>query len=56
MIRKYYEIECDACGNADYGTFSIKNAEYQYKNSGGIVINGHHFCDHNCLDRYKKHF
>lgn len=48
-INKYVEMYCDNCGNADhYSGSSIKLANEQWKDLGGIVVKGKHYCNEKC--------
>ena len=55
-ILRIYEIVCDYCGCAEHFQGSIKTAESQYEDIGGIIKNiksKKYFCSENCFEKYK---
>jgi len=47
-ITKWYEIICNSCGCANHYLGSIKSAEVQYIDGGGMVKNKKHYCSKDC--------
>ena len=53
-IKKYYEIVCDSCGQACHYTGNIILSEAQFRDDGGIVTKGKHYCDEDCKSKAKE--
>ena len=53
-IQKYYEISCDWCRCGCYYTHNIKYAEECFREDGGLIKKGKHFCTKECYDKFKK--
>lgn len=53
MKRKWVEVICDACGNADH--YRPGRVDELARENGWIVArDGLHFCGKPCRDAYKK--
>lgn len=50
MIKKYYEISCDNCGNPDY--LGYKPNKQDLIKMKWVIYNGKHFCCEQCKEDY----
>lgn len=50
MIKKYYEISCDNCGNYDY--LGYKSTKQDLIEMKWVIHNGKHFCCERCKEDY----
>jgi hypothetical protein len=54
MIKKWVEIVCDYCDNAEYELIG-GDWKARFKKSGGIITaNNKHYCDKACYEKAKK--
>ena len=53
-IIKWHEITYDTCRCGQHFQGSIKSAEEQFKDYGGIIINKKHYCDKFCVEKYNE--
>jgi len=50
-IRKWYEISCNECSQADYYQGDTqKHANIQAKKNGWFIEGRRHYCDEECLN------
>ena len=53
-VRKYYEISCNQCGSGHLYIHSIKYANSSFKEEGGLIKKGKHFCTKECLNKFER--
>jgi len=51
MISKFIEIYCDYCNCADHFFDTIKSANEEWKENGGLIIKRKHYCDIACFNK-----